>query len=412
MIFPIVQFLLFRCAKQRLLNMANIAVAPSPPRLRLLGIGPSPPRPRLVFGPSPPRSDGPSPQQGEHEDRFTPTNPCLRGILKLLSDEKSADVVFEVDGKKFHAHRLILKACAPTLAECCDDADGMKPVPIAGVDPEIFCHVLRYVYGGKVPDEVLEERSKDVIDACDRLGVGNLKVEAEGWYVKSTDITLGNFIDLLNFSDTKKCALLKEKVMDFLLENDTDALKTLSEGYVPQSESMLTDFLTATTRKRQKTEDDHISLTPMTINALRSNLDRKGLDVDGTREMLTAALRKCHAFALVKGAGLPEINGRYAQVGEYNGMPQYEMSARHKGEDVKFTLYRYQYGVNIGDDRWYISILSEASPGPEDDDYYFVEMDEEDGWEPKPNGWVCFGNGVEPAPEVHIGIDNVGAETA
>ncbi|KAL7525069.1 hypothetical protein ACHAWF_001197, partial [Thalassiosira exigua] len=325
----------------------------------------------------------------KNDDQFIPTNPCLRGILKLLSDENSADVVFEVDGKSFHAHRLILRACAPTLAECCDGADGMKPVPVTGVDPEIFHHVLCYVYGGKVPDEVLKERSKDLIDACDRLGVGNLKVEAEGWYVKSTDITLENFVDLLNFSDTKKCALLKEKVLDFLVENDTSSLHMLSEGVVPQSDSMLTDFLTATSRKRRKTEgnccDDPISFKTMAINVLRMELDQRGLDVDGTREMLAAALRKCYPFAVVKGAGLPEINGRYVQVGEYHGGPKYEMSARYNGEDVKFTLYRYRY--RNGHERWYISILPEASPGPEDDDYdddyYFVEMDEEDGWEPK-----------------------------
>ncbi|KAL7524991.1 hypothetical protein ACHAXR_000811, partial [Thalassiosira sp. AJA248-18] len=66
---------------------------------------------------------------------FVPENPCSKMILKMFTDEESADVVLEVkDGDqkvgntrkrtpssivKFHAHRVILKQCAPMLAELC-----------------------------------------------------------------------------------------------------------------------------------------------------------------------------------------------------------------------------------------------------------------------------------------------------
>jgi len=126
----------------------------------------------------------------------------------------------------------------------------MTSVPITCVEPEIFRHLLYYVYGGTLPDKVFSERSKDIIEAVDSFGIGNLKVEAEGWYVKSIAIKLDNFEEKFYFADTKKCALLKEKVMDFLLQNETDALDKLSKGDVPQSESMCADFLAALERKR------------------------------------------------------------------------------------------------------------------------------------------------------------------
>jgi len=235
--------------------------------------------------------------------RFIPTNPCLRGVLSLFLDEKSADVIFEFNGndgheKNFYAHRLILQACAPSLFEFCDGAgQDMTSVRITGVKPEIFHHLLYYVYGGTIPDNVFSESAKDIIDAADRLGIGNLKVEAEGWYVKSTPITLDNFVENLYFSDTKKCALLKERVMDFLVQNEAEALEKLStQQDTPQSESMLTDFLTASARKKRRMDPNDYNF--MSIDAMRRKLDAKGVGVDGTREMLICALKKCYGGTL------------------------------------------------------------------------------------------------------------------
>ena len=105
-------------------------------------------------------------------NRFTPSNPCLRGILKLFSDEKSADIIFNVNnggqqGQIFYAHRLILQANAPYLLEYCencgcvvdDGSEGIKSVPIDDVCPDIFGHLLYYVYGGTVSDKVLQVRT-------------------------------------------------------------------------------------------------------------------------------------------------------------------------------------------------------------------------------------------------------------
>ena len=260
--------------------------------------------------------DGYPPHIDGEQRRFIPTNPCLRRVLSLFLDEKSADVIFEInykDGheKQFYAHRLILQACAPSLFEFCDGAgQDMTSVRITGVKPEIFHHLLYYVYGGTIPDKVFSESAKDIIDAADRLGIGNLKVEAEGWYVKSTPITLDNFVENLYFSDTKKCALLKERVMDFLVQNEAEALEKLStQQDTPQSESMLTDFLTASARKKRRMDPNDYNF--MSIDAMRRKLDAKGVGVDGTREMLICALKKCYGDyeAVVEGAGVSEING-------------------------------------------------------------------------------------------------------
>ncbi|KAL7451004.1 hypothetical protein ACHAWC_002843, partial [Mediolabrus comicus] len=172
-------------------------------------------------------------------DVYVPNNPFQDIMKGLFLDKDTADVCFEVctaekKGKKkrakaselFHAHHLILKKCAPMLANLfdLDDSDGkLATATISDIRPDIFHHLLHYVYGGSVPEDELKANAKDIIDAADKYSIINLKLEAEAAYVKSTDITMDNAMDNLLYADAKNCALLKEAVMNFLAENSSDA---------------------------------------------------------------------------------------------------------------------------------------------------------------------------------------------
>ena len=75
----------------------------------------------------------------------------------MISDEKSADILFEIqesDDKseltKIHAPRHILQVCATTLADMCEGGYGkMTPVPITDTKPRNFRVLLRHVYVGE-----------------------------------------------------------------------------------------------------------------------------------------------------------------------------------------------------------------------------------------------------------------------
>mmetsp|Transcript_16252 Transcript_16252/g.26509 ORF Transcript_16252/g.26509 Transcript_16252/m.26509 type:complete len:182 (-) Transcript_16252:71-616(-) len=107
---------------------------------------------------------------------------------------------------------------------CGSGGDNMTAVPITDVKPDIFRHVLYYVYGGKVSDEELKANAKDLIDAADKFGVVNLKLEAEACYVKSTTLTTDNMLDNLLYADSKNCALLKEAIVDFIVKSGDDII--------------------------------------------------------------------------------------------------------------------------------------------------------------------------------------------
>jgi hypothetical protein len=242
---------------------------------------------------------------------FIPENPLYKNILKKFMDEESADVIFAVGSgsqpgrdsckkakitpAKFYAHRLVLQDGAPILSELCKPSGGiLTAVPVTDVKPDIFRHMLYYMYGGKLSDEELKESAKDLIDASNKYGAVSLKLEAEAYYVKSTKLTIDNILDNLLYADSKNCALLKEAAMDFLVENWNAAINKVSFDDVPGS--MMKDLLAAMARGKKEdnggSDDDPIGFNTMRVGTLRKMLHEKGLDVDGSREAMIALLKE------------------------------------------------------------------------------------------------------------------------
>jgi len=227
----------------------------------------------------------------------------------MFLDEDTADVCFEVissaeakgeqkrakASELFHAHHLILKTCAPMLADLFDleDSDGKNATAtITDVKPDIFRHLLCYVYGGSVPEEDLKAHAKAIIDAADKYSIINLKLEAEASYVKSTDITMDNAMDNLLYADAKNCALLKESVIDFLAENSIEVVEKISFKDVPGH--MMKDLLVVFGRNGKKDATGTAAvdeLTTLRVSALRRKLAEKGLDVDGSREAMIESIK-------------------------------------------------------------------------------------------------------------------------
>ena len=194
----------------------------------------------------------------------------------------------------FHAHRFILQNVSTTLAEMCKPSgggDATTTVSITDVKPDIFRHMLYYMYGGILTEDLIGNE-KDIINAADKYGIVNLKLEAEVSYVKSAAFSLDNIIDNLMYADAMNCALLKEAVMDYIVANKDDVMDKVSFDNVPSS--MMKDLLAAMARGEQSgdSNSDKINYNKMRVGALRKMLDEKGLDVDGSREAMIALLKE------------------------------------------------------------------------------------------------------------------------
>jgi len=211
---------------------------------------------------------------------------------KLMNSPFSSATMSTISSASFPAHRFILQLCSTTLAELCESVtDKKSPIQISGVSLWAFYFLLYYNYGGKIEWEELEEVvARELIDAADRFGVINLKLEAEVQYVELITITTGNVVELLLYADSKNCALLKEAAMDFIAENVQEVLDQVSLKDVPGG--LYADLLAAMVREREWIIDDELpELSTMPVSDLRRLALKKGLDYDGSREVLIDALK-------------------------------------------------------------------------------------------------------------------------
>jgi len=242
--------------------------------------------------------------------------------IERSSTANTADVKFSVEGETIHAHRLILKLAAQTLAYLCEDVDEDTAIPILGVRSPIFQGVLRFAYGDVVPEEVwttksgttnnteriLTSPSMELLDAANRFGVVGLKILAET-KVAETDIFISTASDLILYADAKNCPLLKERVVDYFVVHAEEIRKHPSFQKVKESACILDELMEALLSKRILRSfslgDNDVDYDTMGVNLLRRKLDERALDVDGSREMLIQRLevwdRKKAVEALLAG---------------------------------------------------------------------------------------------------------------
>jgi len=236
---------------------------------------------------------------------FVPSNSFCGNMLKVFNNEEMSDVTFEVGGEvesaasrrkrakttatTFHAFHAILRVNAPSLADMCRPGDEAA-VPINGVDPEVFKMVLYFCYGGKVSNYELAANAKAIMEAADRFGIVNLKLQAEAVLTEQTEITVDNMLDNLLYANSKNLALFQEKIMDFVAENGGKILGNVSFSSVPSE--LMSDLLTAVTRgqKSSSTSEPGDDLKLMRVSELRKQLHDKGLCIDGSRDAMIALL--------------------------------------------------------------------------------------------------------------------------
>ena len=118
--------------------------------------------------------------------------------------------------------------------------------------------------------------------------------------MQSTKITIENVIDNLLYADAMNCALLKEALMDFMVEKKVEVMQRVSFDDVPGH--ICKDLLAAVARcgdvssddDDEEEEDREKTYSKMRIGDLRQKLDEKGLslDIDGSREALISTLKE------------------------------------------------------------------------------------------------------------------------
>ena len=221
-----------------------------------------------------------------------PPNPFAKNMLMLLDSGNLADVSFKINRTTIHAHKLILGVSAPILANYCEGAENDSPIVIKNASVEVFRHVLRYVYGGDVPNEKDVLRiGKEIIDAADRFDVVGLKLAVEAHLVACCVIDESNVVDYLLFAHSKTCPLLKEYAISYFVRRANDIINSKSMKKLESTE-LLPELMAAVVKNSDSiARVGGTGFEKMTVDELRKKLDEDGLDVDGSREMLVARIK-------------------------------------------------------------------------------------------------------------------------
>jgi len=158
--------------------------------------------------------------------------------MKLLWEEKPfADITFIVQDEEIQAHRIILLKCRyfqNMFKSGMIEANSAKINVPGEISVENFKAILEFIYCDKIA--LTESLALDLVVLADMYFLTKLKVDCEDYLSKN--LALGNFLSVLNVSQTADSERLKEKVVNFLVGNiqkvkeEVDAQKIPAEIWI------------------------------------------------------------------------------------------------------------------------------------------------------------------------------------
>ena len=213
---------------------------------------------------------------------YQPQSILAENMMKLLMDEDKADVSFDVRGKIFRAHSHILHANAPILSSFLNQREHNSAVAINDTHPDVFHHVLEYVYAEILPPTTVAIKlGQELIDAANRYGLVGMKLAVENVLVQECVIDNKNAAGYIVFADAMSCPLLKEYAISYFLLHAADILRSEHSRRLRESGELMAELWNLMANE---------NVESMTVTELREELGKRGLDIDGSKRALVLRL--------------------------------------------------------------------------------------------------------------------------
>ncbi|KAF5937577.1 hypothetical protein HYC85_025083 [Camellia sinensis] len=156
----------------------------------------------------------------------------------LLENMDGSDVIFNVAGEKFHAHKLVLAARSPVFrSEFFDGSEGdVQEIVITDMEPTVFKAILYFIYrDALMEDELVASSSSSVSEtlttkllaAADKYDLGRLRRMCESHLCK--DISVNSAARTLALADRFHATELKAVCLRFAAENLAAVMR--SDGF-------------------------------------------------------------------------------------------------------------------------------------------------------------------------------------
>nr|XP_051211782.1 BTB/POZ and MATH domain-containing protein 2-like [Lolium perenne] len=168
-----------------------------------------------------------------------PSSDLSDNFGKLLETAEEADVTFDVQGKLFPAHRIVLATRSPVFkAELYGPMRDQRTqnVIVQDMQPAVFRALLRFIYTDSLPsmDDLDGDESKEMVKhllvAADRYAMERMKTECESILCTSLDVE--TVATMLALADQHHCSKLKEACVEFIMSSNRMDDVLASQGYV------------------------------------------------------------------------------------------------------------------------------------------------------------------------------------
>ncbi|KAL5708712.1 BTB/POZ and MATH domain-containing protein 4 [Ranunculus cassubicifolius] len=168
----------------------------------------------------------------------------------LLENEEGSDVVFDVSGEKFHAHKLVLAARSPVFrSEFFEGMDEDKQeIVITDLEPKVFKAMLHFIYR----DTLMEDDDDDIVSsspscvsstsdtlvsnllaAADKYDLDRLRLMCESYLCK--DISVNSVAKTLALADRHHAMELKAVCLKFAAENLAAVMRSSGFEYLKEN---------------------------------------------------------------------------------------------------------------------------------------------------------------------------------
>jgi speckle-type POZ protein len=113
---------------------------------------------------------------------------CSSGLIafleNLFDNMQFSDVNFNIGGREFLAHKVILSARSQYFAAMFKHPtkeQSTNQVKIEDIEPDVFQELLRFIYTGRVPLEKLETMAASLFISADKYLLEELKLNCENY---------------------------------------------------------------------------------------------------------------------------------------------------------------------------------------------------------------------------------------
>lgn len=143
--------------------------------------------------------------------------PVLGGLRTLFGDENYTDFTFNVSDKEFKVHRCIMSLASPVFGTMFDSDDKEEETMNESTlnhDSNVFEHLIRFIYTGKLPDNFADV-ALDLYELAHLYQIKNLMDYCLG-HILAAEITKENALKLYEYAKKYDIVPLHDRCWTFI----------------------------------------------------------------------------------------------------------------------------------------------------------------------------------------------------